>query len=71
MTVWFGIDTDGPREKERDLYSRNAFAIVSLPIFSLLRCYSLDTQQSSKSQSFPFSSLYRIHLLCLSLSLGP
>jgi hypothetical protein len=68
VTVWFWIDTDAClKEKEGALYSRNAFAIVSLSIFSPLH-HSLHAQQSSKSQSFTFS-LSRINFFGLSLYL--
>lgn len=64
VTVWLGIDIDAClREKGRASYSRNAFDIVSLSIFSPLP-YSLHAQQSSKSQS-----LSGIHFFSLSLSL--
>lgn len=69
MTVWFGIDTDGPREKERDLYSRNAFAIVSLPIF-LCCAATPSTLSNHQSHNLSLSPLSIEYTFCVSLSLG-
>lgn len=68
MTVWFGIDTDGPREKERDLYSRNAFAIVSLPIFPCCAA-TPSTLGNHQSHNLSLSPLSIEYTFCVSLSL--